>query len=79
MNASLAASSKRVGYLTPVLYQAASAGGASVGALGCKDIVKGENNTAVVGGYTSSAGYDAVTGWGSPNGTALLTAVAPLL
>lgn len=79
MNASLAASSKRVGYLTPVLYQAASPGGATVGALGCKDIVKGENNTSVVGGYTSSAGYDAVTGWGSPNGAALLTAVAPLL
>jgi kumamolisin len=61
---------KRVGYLTPVLYQ--PSGGSTVGALSCTDIVSGNNNTAVAGGYSAGQGYDAITGWGSPLGDKLL-------
>ena len=64
-----------VGYLTPLLYQAA-AGGPTVGAAGCTDIVDGGNKTAKVGGYSAGAGYDAVSGWGTPNGVALMQAIA---
>jgi kumamolisin len=78
MNAALPAG-KRVGYVTPLLYKSAVAGGPTVGAAGCKDITSGNNDTATVGGYTSGTGYDAVTGWGSPNGVNLLNALTPLL
>ena len=76
MNATLPIG-KRIGYVTPLLYK--SAGGATVGSAGCNDITSGNNDTASVGGYTSGAGYDAVTGWGSPNGVNLLNALKPLL
>jgi kumamolisin len=79
MNAKLPAGKKRVGYLTPLLYQAVAAVGQTVGGAGCRDITQGENSTAAVGGYSSNRGYDAVTGWGVPNGTALLAAVTPLI
>jgi len=65
-----------VGYLTPLLYQASPARGTTVGAAGCADIVGGNNNTAQVGGYSAVAGYDAVSGWGTPNGVALMQALA---
>lgn len=78
MNTSLAVSKKRVGYVTPLLYQD-PAGGPGVGAVGCKDINQGNNISAAVGGYTAGVGYDAVTGWGAPDGSKLLTALAPLL
>jgi kumamolisin len=61
----------RVGYLTPVLYQA-GADGKPVGAGACRDIVVGDNISAAVGGYHAGPGYDAVTGWGSPIGSKLL-------
>ena len=61
---------KRVGYLTPVLYQVS--GNSTIGALGCRDIVSGDNSTAAVGGYSAGPGYDAVTGWGTPLGDKLL-------
>jgi len=69
---------KRVGYLTPLLYRtpAGTTAGPTVGALGCTDVTSGNNNTAHVGGYSASAGYDAVSGWGTPNGVKLLTALA---
>jgi kumamolisin len=60
---------KRIGYLAPLLYQ----GGA--GSSGCTDIISGDNITATVGGYTSAPGYDAVSGWGSPNGKLLMAAL----
>jgi hypothetical protein len=72
-----AALNKRVGYVTPLLYQAAQGG--SVGSAGCKDITEGDNISAAGGGYRARAGYDAVTGWGSPRGRALLAALGPLL
>lgn len=66
INESLAGS-RQVGYLTPLLYQQ---GG--LGERGCRDITSGNNITASVGGYTAGAGYDAVTGWGVPDGGKLL-------
>jgi kumamolisin len=60
---------KRIGYLTPLLYQ----GG--IGSAGCTDITSGNNVTATVGGYSAGRGYDAVSGWGTPNGKQLLAAL----
>lgn len=65
-------SGKKLPFLAPLLYQGA-------GAAGCNDIATGKNSTAKVGGYKAAKGYDACTGWGSPNGTALLAAVEKLL
>jgi kumamolisin len=46
INAALVGAGKpRVGYLTPLLYQA-SAGGAVLGTVGCTDVVSGNNDTA---------------------------------
>ena len=79
MNQQLAASGKRVGYLTPLLYGAASAGGGPLGKAGCNDIASGDNVTAHVGGFKSMSGFDAVTGWGSPKGKDLLAALTKVL
>lgn len=68
LNASLG---KPVGYLNPLLYQA-GADGKTLGQSGCRDITDGNNATASIGGYSAGPGYDAVTGWGVPIGTALL-------
>jgi kumamolisin len=72
---------KRVGYLTPVLYQQAAGSGAghTVGAAGCTDVTSGSNNTAPVGGYSAGPGYDAVSGWGTPHGENLLAALKTAL
>ncbi|HVA51601.1 MAG TPA: S53 family peptidase [Pirellulales bacterium] len=61
---------KRLGYVTPVLYQ--KLGAQAVGALGCTDVESGDNNTSQVGGYSAGPGYDAASGWGTPNGQNLL-------
>ena len=79
MNQQLAASGKHVGYLTPLLYGAASAGAGPLGKVGCNDIHSGDNITAHVGGFKSTPGFDAVTGWGSPKGKDLLAALTKLL
>jgi kumamolisin len=60
-----------VGYLNPLLFQQ-GASGQTIGTSGFRDIVSGDNSTASIGGYNAGAGYDAVTGWGVPVGTALL-------
>jgi kumamolisin len=67
---------KRQRFLAPLLYQN-SAGGGTIGATGCTDIVSGNNtsNPNPGKGYQAQKGYDAVTGWGVPNGEALLTAL----
>ncbi|WP_043289069.1 S53 family peptidase [Paraburkholderia oxyphila] len=71
---------KRVGYLTPMLYQTAGAGGAAtLGAAACTDVTSGNNNTASAGGYSAGAGYDAVSGWGTPQGQKLLAAIQAAL
>lgn len=71
-----AAKGSRVGYLTPVLYQ--TQGGSTIGAAGCTDIVSGDNNTAKAGGYNAGPGYDACSGWGTPNGKKLAAALQSL-
>lgn len=69
---------KRVGYLTPLLYQAGD-NGTPLGDTVCKDITTGDNISAAIGGYEAGPGYDAVTGWGSPIGTKLLAALIKIV
>ncbi len=53
-----------VGFLHPLLY-------GSLAGQGFRDITAGTN-----GAFAARAGWDACTGWGSPNGSALLAALA---
>ena len=53
-----------VGFLNPLLY------GSLVGTGACQDITAGNN-----GAYTAQSGWDACTGWGTPNGSKLLQAL----
>ena len=55
-----------LGFITPALY---SIGGGSSYKSDFHDITSGSN------GYSATVGYDLVTGWGSPNGTALINAL----
>ena len=59
------ATGKKFGLLQPMLYAGVSAG---VAQPGFNDIVSGNN-----GAYKAGPGWDACTGLGSPNGSALLT------
>jgi kumamolisin len=52
---------KPVGWLNPVLY------GPVVGSDSFHDITSGNN-----GAYSANGGWDACTGWGSPDGSRLL-------
>lgn len=62
---------KPVGFLNPLIYPAAvSASGAF------RDITSGNNDVSGLGGYPAGKGWDACTGWGSPVGSALLTALS---
>lgn len=79
MNQQLAASGKRVGFLTPLLYGAVPGAAGTLGKAGCNDIHTGDNITAHVGGFKSGTGFDAVTGWGSPKGKDLLAALTKVL
>jgi kumamolisin len=54
----------RVGYLTPLLYQ-------KIFHQTCTDITKGNNGKH----YKAGPGWDACTGWGTPNGKRLLAAL----
>jgi kumamolisin len=57
-----------VGYLNPVLYGKLGKGGTF------HDITEGTNDlTGLVGGYKAVAGWDACSGFGSPDGGAILT------
>ena len=59
------------GFITPLLY------GSNVSSTGFHDITSGNNDvTGQIGGYNAGQGWDACTGWGSPNGTALAAALA---
>ena len=62
------ATGKRFGLLQPLLYAGASAGAA---APGFNDILEGNN-----GAYKAGPGWDACTGLGTPNGTALLNVLS---
>jgi kumamolisin len=64
---------KNVGFLTPKLYQSSpNSSGKPVGAVAFRDITEGDNASGTAKGYSAMAGFDAVTGWGSPIGTELL-------
>jgi len=60
---------KRQRFIPPLLYQN------NVGTSGFTDIVSGNNTSHPKPGkgYTASKGFDAVTGWGVPNGQQLLS------
>jgi kumamolisin len=58
-------------FVTPLLY-AAGAGGQPAGQTVCADITSGNNRSpGIPNGYAAGPGYDAVTGWGTPIGTAV--------
>jgi kumamolisin len=65
-----------IGFLTPVLYQPHAGNGTTIGAFGCTDVLSGENTTDKIGGYMAGPGYDAVSGWGTPNGVKLAGAMS---
>jgi len=67
--------SKRVGYLTPILYQNNDSGSTTVGQSVCTDVQSGNNNTDQLGGYDAGLGYDAASGWGTPDGRKLARAI----
>jgi kumamolisin len=60
-----------VGYLTPILYATTAA------AQALNDVTSGDNALDGAPGYTAGPGWDACTGFGSPNGQALLQALMP--
>ncbi len=59
--------SKTVGFINPSLY---TIGLGSSYATDFHDVTSGSN------GYSATTGYDLATGWGSPNGSGLITALA---
>jgi kumamolisin len=67
---------KRRRFRAPMLYHKTSSGG-TIGEAGCTDITSGNNasHPQPGKGYVAGRGYDAVTGWGVPNGKALLAAL----
>jgi len=58
-----------VGFLNPKLYPLNEAG--------FHDITSGNNDDGGLGYYSAGPGWDACTGLGSPDGTALLAALTP--
>jgi len=67
-NQQAAANGDTIGFLDPLLYPAAE--GSSYASL-FHDVTSGTS-----GSYHAGTGYDLVTGWGSPNGSALITLLA---
>jgi kumamolisin len=60
-----------VGFLNPLLYSQ------PLGDNVLNDITQGSNDiTGQIGGYSAGPGWDACTGFGSPNGAALASALA---
>jgi kumamolisin len=64
---------KQQRFLTPLLYQNGVAG-QPVGKIASRDITSGNNasNPQPGRGYKAGPGFDAVTGWGVPDGVKLL-------
>jgi kumamolisin len=63
---------KQQRFLTPLLYQKVN-GGQPVGKISSRDVTSGNNtsNPEPGKGYKAGAGFDAVTGWGVPDGVKL--------
>jgi kumamolisin len=60
-----------VGFLNPLLYLT------NLKAT-LNDVTQGNNDTTGgVGNYPAGPGWDACTGWGTPNGAAMLAALRP--
>jgi kumamolisin len=70
---------KRQRFLTPLLYQNGS-NGKPVGKQSSRDITTGNNASFPDpgNGYKARAGFDAVTGWGVPDGAKLLNSLAAI-
>jgi kumamolisin len=66
---SVAYTKSPVGFINPTIYTIGLGSGYSTD---FHDITSGSNGT-----YSAGKGYDLVTGWGSPNGTGLINALAP--
>jgi subtilase family serine protease len=65
----VAAGNSTLGFINPAIY---SIGKSASYHSAFHDITNGSNNK-----YSAGPGYDLVTGWGSPNGTGLINALAP--
>jgi kumamolisin len=63
-----------IGFINPTIYAQNESGGALTSAYmtDFHDITSGTS-----GSYSATTGFDLVTGWGSPNGTGLINALAP--
>jgi kumamolisin len=70
---------KQQRFLTPLLYQIGS-GGQPIGQKCSRDITTGDNasNPKPGKGYKATVGFDAVTGWGVPDGVKLQNALAAI-
>jgi subtilase family serine protease len=66
---SVAHGNSTLGFINPIIY---SMGLGTNYGNNFHDITSGNN-----GKYSTKAGYDLVTGWGSPNGTGLINSLAP--
>lgn len=63
---------KPLGYINPDLY---AIGNSSQYGSTFHDVTSGNNSSGGITGYNATVGWDFVTGWGSPNATALFTAI----
>lgn len=70
---------KRQRFLTPLLYQN-SANGKPIGQIASRDITSGNNasDPQPGRGYKAGVGFDAVTGWGVPDGVILLNSLGAI-
>jgi kumamolisin len=59
---------RNVGYINPLLYKKFGPAGT------LRNIIQGTNSLGTVKGYAAGPGWNAVTGWGSPDGRKLLNA-----
>ncbi len=63
---------KPLGFINQDLYQVANS--SQYGST-YHDVTSGNNSSGGITGYNATTGWDFVTGWGSPNATALFTAI----
>jgi subtilase family serine protease len=69
-----------VGFVNPAIYRLGALGGNSF-----HDITSGDNSDVngelsfLVDGYSATPGYDLANGWGTPNVSAFITHILPLL
>ncbi len=71
---------KQQRFLTPLLYRNGGSGGQPVGKASSRDITAG-NNTSKPDpgkGYKAGPGFDAVTGWGVPDGVKLMNSLTSI-